>query len=921
MKSQKNDSFHLLEYYLKNFELFKVKPSISTCFSAPAGIPDNELHSLITLLNKWFIQRTFVFNDIKDNEALINFIDDNNNQDLLNDINLYFQFTPDLESCINQNRDQIEQIIQPQIFCTNQYHKSQTTWGKDIFHFHGFEPEIFKIKTSEKLIKIPICYPEDIEVIYAAINPASNQSLNIPLKDITANLNKSAGLLHLREKYSKEITIIVIRKCYFHEKDHLTYNFDYFNFDCLTELQQTFTKTLPQKTDHIKGIFYNLNKMLSFDHEGRFVQASSEFKRLFKKHYKTDLIQNFATFCLLKKETGQRYNVYLNHLFNLYFNSVLISSLSVINNKKVKYFCDINNPLLTAINFYQPAALKIDEDRFGHLTPYSINAVINLKRSANQQYRNNLSEVSVVIHNLLNTRYSFSEKKYHIDYLFIKGANHIYFNIPWFASHSLNQLYSNIDELDPNYQSYSEWFAYIHQLGHFLKSSVHRSELLVFYPSWDASHKCFVEIIEEINKIGIDYELIEFDDFNDNNICFVEQGYINYKNKVFNIIMLPGLSVIPFATIKKLSQFHQSRGIVIALAKLPERTETPAKQKQLDMLKKEIWLEETNLSSTIYKQHESGGLAYFQPHINRLSDIFTDLDPPLRFTIIAKRTGINYILREANDVFYVFLLNTNQNHPIEFEIKTRCLGRPYYWNFALSESQPCAHWYIRDHWLYIKMKLANHQNQLVVIDKKQKIKIWQLIESQLDGCKMIEQDESSFQMEGWQRDEGYFKLLIANGKKQKYLNYKIKTKLPVLAINPKGWYLDSVHYQDKVTLGDQSIPFPYESCTLFYHKLIVLKEEYIKNKKLFLDLGKLKEWCAVYINDQFVEQRLTPPWLFDISGFVKSGENKISIKVVNNLSNKLAHEFNDDTVIYPIQEYGLFGPVRIIPYSLINFKI
>ena len=38
-----------------------------------------------------------------------------------------------------------------------------------------------------------------------------------------------------------------------------------------------------------------------------------------------------------------------------------------------------------------------------------------------------------------------------------------------------------------------------------------------------------------------------------------------------------------------------------------------------------------------------------------------------------------------------------------------------------------------------------------------------------------------------------------------------------------------------------------------------------------------------FVNDRYVKQSLFEPWTADISDFLKSGENKISIEIVNKL--------------------------------------
>jgi len=119
----------------------------------------------------------------------------------------------------------------------------------------------------------------------------------------------------------------------------------------------------------------------------------------------------------------------------------------------------------------------------------------------------------------------------------------------------------------------------------------------------------------------------------------------------------------------------------------------------------------------------------------------------------------------------------------------------------------------------------------------------------------------------------------------------------------------------------------YFSGTATYSKRFVVSAPWLKsNKKLFLDLGNVKEIAEVLVNHHSVGILWKPPFRVDVTGMIHPGENELEIKVTNLWPNRLIGDeqpgakkycwslikpFGKDT---PLLESGLLGPVRL--YSL-----
>jgi (4-O-methyl)-D-glucuronate---lignin esterase len=99
----------------------------------------------------------------------------------------------------------------------------------------------------------------------------------------------------------------------------------------------------------------------------------------------------------------------------------------------------------------------------------------------------------------------------------------------------------------------------------------------------------------------------------------------------------------------------------------------------------------------------------------------------------------------------------------------------------------------------------------------------------------------------------------------------------------------------------------------------------IQNSKLFLDLGDVHELAEISLNGKNLGIVWVPPFRVDISSAVKSGENKLEIKVVNFWPNRIIGDaglppekrftktnIRKLTQNTPLEESGLLGPVQVL---------
>jgi hypothetical protein len=116
-----------------------------------------------------------------------------------------------------------------------------------------------------------------------------------------------------------------------------------------------------------------------------------------------------------------------------------------------------------------------------------------------------------------------------------------------------------------------------------------------------------------------------------------------------------------------------------------------------------------------------------------------------------------------------------------------------------------------------------------------------------------------------------------------------------------------------IALGDWSAIDGLRSYSggAIYRKSIFLNQDEIKSR-LVIDLGYLVSSAELTVNGKSAGIKLSPPWNFDISNLVKSGENTIEIIVYNTLP-IIILQFQPDTERKIVS--GLIGPVLINSYK------
>jgi hypothetical protein len=116
--------------------------------------------------------------------------------------------------------------------------------------------------------------------------------------------------------------------------------------------------------------------------------------------------------------------------------------------------------------------------------------------------------------------------------------------------------------------------------------------------------------------------------------------------------------------------------------------------------------------------------------------------------------------------------------------------------------------------------------------------------------------------------------------------------------------------------GSWTQDWPDYSGTGWYEKAIVVDSGWLgPGRKVFLDLGVVKNIASVRVNGKSAGTKLWSPYQLDITDLLKAGSNRLEIGVTNTLANRYGQGRPGLT---EKPESGLLGPVRLVPAKVLE---
>jgi hypothetical protein len=107
----------------------------------------------------------------------------------------------------------------------------------------------------------------------------------------------------------------------------------------------------------------------------------------------------------------------------------------------------------------------------------------------------------------------------------------------------------------------------------------------------------------------------------------------------------------------------------------------------------------------------------------------------------------------------------------------------------------------------------------------------------------------------------------------------------------------------------EDLGFGFYSGRVLYRRTFAVDDEF---KRAWLDLGKVQHYVEVYINNNFVDLLLWPPYELQITSFVRKGSNEIALVVSNNIANRFAWDVWGTRGQAKAEPSGILGPAHIL---------
>jgi hypothetical protein len=105
--------------------------------------------------------------------------------------------------------------------------------------------------------------------------------------------------------------------------------------------------------------------------------------------------------------------------------------------------------------------------------------------------------------------------------------------------------------------------------------------------------------------------------------------------------------------------------------------------------------------------------------------------------------------------------------------------------------------------------------------------------------------------------------------------------------------------------------YPYFAGSIEYGQQVWLEEEVVRDTRCFLVAEGVREIASLRLNDETVGLRPWKPHTWDVTGFLRAGQNHIRIQVWNTLTNLLDLKSMDS---------GILGPVRIVSQKVLTAR-
>lgn len=451
--------------------------------------------------------------------------------------------------------------------------------------------------------------------------------------------------------------------------------------------------------------------------------------------------------------------------------------------------------------------------------------------------------------------------KWLTDYACVRGVN-------MFIPHAFSPKFPDPDcpphfyarGSNPQWRYFSHWVKYANRICHLLSGGKHIAPVAVIYHAeaeWSGSYEPFEKVVRILLQNQIDCDVIPIDFIIDKELTLIKDGRLVINNEVYKLVVLPYAEAWPEELWEKLIELVNSKVHICFIGQYPIRISQVMRDISplLDILRSSSYCTLCSYSELV-------------SHIKAL-----ELED-IKVLNESKHLRYYHYVNEGQDIY--FFTNENRFDEIKTKIKFKIKETPILYDPV-------------DNRLYKAIFSPCEDGIIVEISLKPYESFFLLFGAQKNLLDIADYKFAPDKLYHKYIVDGEWVCYIAES--EEYPNFR---PAPMI----KG-------------LGDISLPniLPRFSGTILYKIEFNFNTAIEIEQPIILDLGEVYEIAHVRLNSYEIGTRICPPYVFDVSKYIRSGKNILEIEVTNTLVKKMHDKFSRFMSQEPS---GLIGPVRIL---------
>lgn len=435
----------------------------------------------------------------------------------------------------------------------------------------------------------------------------------------------------------------------------------------------------------------------------------------------------------------------------------------------------------------------------------------------------------------------------------------------------------------------------------------------------------------------------------------VSANGLDVNGHIYSVIVLPAVPSISGDAAKTLEKFYQSGGKIIALGTLPARATDGKSGLVQSFLRSVFGTDEATPVQQIVKTNQSGGRATFIPITNMVSDeelkklsaMALATTPSsiargqnLDYTQAWVQTLLKAVAETAHSDMQIasfrpsiaflhkrgggkdwYLISNDSEEVVEDDFTFSSSGAASLWDPETGVMRDAPVFRLESGRMTIPLKLLPYSAIAVVFDNKKAAEGRPHLTSSQGEVLETAIEGRTLKTKVLAAREGTVTVTATLNGIPKTCSLSQPQKLTPMAVE-SPWQFRFLRIPGtntaavSRTTGSWTNDWPNYSGTAWYEKSIVVDSEWLRpGRKVYLDLGVVKNIATVRVNGKSAGTKLWSPYRLDITELLEAGSNRLEIGVTNTLSNRYGP---GRPGLAEKPDSGLLGPVLLVPMKVLE---